>query len=127
MATTSGDTMTNKIVEIAQSLGYAPKMEPDTAQFRIFGWFRGRKFRPDLRVENGSRSAVVVVKARSVMTYDVFLTHQARESRDAGALICVPDALFPQIRESTREYADELDVRLCRMSDVGEELKALLK
>ena len=60
------------------------------------------------------------------MVYDVFLTDQVRGERNTGALICIPDALSGQIRESAREYAEELDVRLCPLSDAGQELRALL-
>ena len=60
------------------------------------------------------------------MMYDVFLTHQARGKEDTGALICVSDADFPRIRGSSREYASDLNVRLCPLSEVGDALKELL-
>ena len=126
MARVSESTIASQIVEISQSLGYAATMEPDGEPFRLFGWFRGRKFRPDIRVKNGNRSAIVVVKSRPVMVYDVFLTDQVRGERGTGALICFPDALSQQIRESAREYAEELDVCLCPLSGAGQELRALL-
>ena len=120
-----GNNFESQVLEIAQSCGYVTR-EQDTAQFRIFGWFRGRKFRPDIVIGNGERSAIAVVKSRAVMTYDVFLTHQARPKSDVGALICVPDKIFPRIRGSTKEYAEELDVHLCSLSNLKKELKKIL-
>ena len=127
MERVSEDTIANKLVEIAQSLDYVAMIEPDREPFRLFGWFRERKFRPDIRVKNGSRSVIVVVKSRPVMIYDVFLTDQVRGEKGTGALMCVPDTLFPHIRESARVYAEELDVRLCPLSEAGQELQALLE
>lgn len=127
MARLAEDTIANQIVEIAQSLHYIVTIEPDREPFRLFGWFRGRKFRPDILVKNGSRSAIVVIKLRPVMVYDVFLMDQIRENKESGALICVPDRLLEQIRPSAWEYAKELDVRLCSVSGAGQELRALLE
>ena len=45
---------------------------------------------------------------------------------DIGALICVTDDAFPRVRESSKEYAHDLDVRLCPLSEVGDALKELL-
>ncbi len=126
MVQASVDTIAKQIVETAQSCGYLATMDPDTPRFRFFGWFRGRKFRPDVRVTNGSRSAIVVARSGPVIFYDVFLIDQARNKKDTGALICVPDDAFLRIRESAREYAEELDVRLCKLSVVGKELRDLL-
>ena len=126
MAQVSIQTIANEIAEIAQSLGYSTKMEPDPDRFRIFGWFRERKFRPDLKVENGNSSAIVVAMPRPVTVYDVLLTHQVRGKPDTGPLICVPEEPFQRIRESAWEYASELGVHLCRLSLVEEELKNLL-
>ena len=127
MTRISENTLANRIVEIAQSLDYTATIEPEREPFRLFGWFRERKFRPDVRVQNGSRSAIVVVKSRPVMVYDVFLTNQVRGKKGTAALMCVPDTIFPQIRESARQYAEELDVRLCSLSDAGQELQASLE
>ena len=126
MAQVSADTLAHQIMEIAQSCGYLATLDPDTPRFRFFGWFRSRQFLPDIRVTNGNRSVIVVVRSQFVTIYQVFLTHQARSKKDAGAVICIPDEHFPQIRGSAKEYAEELDVRLCKLSVVGEELKDLL-
>ena len=60
------------------------------------------------------------------MMYDVFLTNQAKEKDDFGAIICVSDADYLRIRDSSREYATDLNVRLCPLSEVGDALKELL-
>ena len=117
----------SQVLEIAQSYGYDATREQDNAPFRLFGWFRGRTFKPDIVVGNEDRSAIVVVKSRSVMIYDVFLAHQARPKSDVGALICVPDNLFSRIRESAKAYAEELDVHLCSLSNLKKELRTILE
>ena len=114
-------------MEIAQSLNYVATIQPDREPFRLFGWFRERKFWPDIHVKSGSRSVIVVVKSRPVMVYDVFLTDQVRGKKESGALMCVHDELLEQIRPSAWEYAEELDVRLCSVSGAGQELQALLE
>ena len=68
----------------------------------------------------------MIVSSRPAMMYDVFLTNQAKGKDDVEALICVPDAAFPRIRGSSKEYADDLNVRLCPLSEVGDALKELL-
>ena len=73
------------------------------------------------------RSAVVEIKSRPIMIYDVFLVHQARPKPSAAALICVPDNPFSRTRESAREYAQDLDVQLCSLSNLKKELKTLLR
>lgn len=127
MARLSEDTVANQIVEIAQSLNYVATIEPDREPFRLFGWFRERKFRPDIHVKNGSRSAIVAVKSRPVMVYDVLLADKARRREKHGALICVPDEILEKIRPSAWDYAKDLDVRLCSVSGAGQELQALLE
>ena len=78
--------MASQIVDVAESLGYVATMEPGGEPFRLFGWFRERKFQPDIRVDNGNRSAIIVVKSRLVTVYDVFLTDKVRGKKGIGAL-----------------------------------------
>ena len=68
-----GNNFESQVLEIAQSCGYVTR-EQDTAQFRIFGWFRGRKFRPDIVIGNG--------RAVSYRSGQVARRHDLR---------CVPD------------------------------------
>ena len=126
MAKISENRFEYEVIQAANDIGYEAAMVPDTVPFRIFGWFRGRQFRPDIVVKHNGRTAIVVIKSRPAMMYDVFLTHQARGKEDTGALICVSDAAYPRIRESSREYAKDLNVRLCPLSEVGDALKELL-
>ena len=117
------------IVKAASSLGYEATIEPDNPPFRVFGWFRGREFRHDVLVKHHDRSAIVVARSSPAIMYDVFLTDQARRKlgkEDIGALICISDAAFPRVRDSSREYARDLNVRLCPLSEVGGALKELL-
>ncbi len=126
MAKVSENPVASQVAKVARDFGYEASLEPDTPPFRVFGWFRERKFRPDIIVRHNNRSAIVVARSRPVVVYDVFLTHQLRDKGSTGALICVTDDSFQRIRGSSREYADELDVRLCPLSEVGDALKELL-
>ena len=126
MAKISENRFEYEVIQAANAIGYEAAMTPDTVPFRIFGWFRGRQFRPDIIVKHDDRTAIVVIKSRPAMMYDIFLTHQARGGEDTGALICVTDDAFPRVRESSKEYAKDLNVRLCPLSEVGDTLKELL-
>ncbi len=112
--------------QIAEDLGYEARKEPEPPPFRILGWFRGRNFRPDIVLKRHNRSAIVVVRSHPIMMYDVFLTYQIREREGTEALICVSDSVFDRIRGSAIEYADELGVHLCRLSEVEHALEKLL-
>ena len=126
MSKISDNTITNQIVQVAREFGYEAIREPVSPPFRIFGWFRGRRFGPDIVVRHDNRSAIVVAKSRPAVMYDVFITDQLRGKKDTGALICVSDASFRRIRDSATDYALELDVRLCSLSGVGDILRELL-
>ncbi len=126
MSTVTDKGLVKQIRDTAQSLGYTATLEPRKSQIRVFGWFRGREFRPDIVLENQGRSAIVEVSTRPVMTYDVFQVDQMRDRKDIRALICAPDSAYRRIKEGVKEYASELDVRLCALSEVGDVLKELL-
>ena len=125
MAKTSETPVFDEIVEVAHKLGYKTKINPYEPSF-ISQLFQGRGFRPDILVTNGGRKTIVVTMANGVGLGHVNLTNQARKNKDTGALICLPDWAFSRISDGTREYAGELGVRLCRLSEVGGVLKELL-
>ena len=126
MARVSESPVEHEVIQVAENIGYEAKIVPDAIPFRFFGWFRGRQFKPDIVVNHGGQSAIVVLKSRPAMMYDILLTHQARGKEDTGALICVSDSAYPQIKESSKEYAEDLNVRLCPVSEVGDVLRELL-
>ena len=126
MATTLEESVLNQVKQVARGLEYDAKIDLGSHPFRRFNWFRNREFRPDILVQHDNRAVIVEVKSRPVMLYDVFLVDQARKGKDMGAVICVPDDSFPRIREGTRGYAEEMNVRLCPLSEVGDALKAML-
>jgi hypothetical protein len=126
MAKVAENTMEIQVAEVASDLGYEAIIEPDRTPFRLFGWFRERQFRPDVVVKHQGRVTIVVTKSRPAMMYDIFLTHQVRRKEDTGAIICVSDAAYHRVRDSSREYANDLNVRLCPLSEVGDVLKELL-
>ena len=122
-----GDKIVAQIAELAQSLDYKAVTEPAWEPPRLFGWFRERKFRPDMHVANGSRSATVIVKCRPIMVYDILVAHKARGNKANCALICAPDEMLNKTRPSAWNYAKEMGVRLCSTSGIRQELRAALE
>ena len=124
------NSMETQVMEVASNLGYEATIEPDSSPFRIFGWFRGREFKPDVIVKRQGKSAFVVARPSAAIMYDVFLTDQVRRklgSDNTGALICIADSAFSRVRQSSKNYADDLNVRLCPLSEVGDALKEMLE
>lgn len=130
MAKVTGNQVAIEVARVAEELGYEAKIEKDDPDFHILDLFRQRKFKPDVIVKHNNRSAIVVARSHPLIFYIVALTDQLRKKRDKkdfGALICVDDSSFDRvIGSSSEEYADDLNVRLCRLSDVGDVLKEML-
>ena len=129
MAKVTENQVAIEVARVAEELGYEAKIEQDDPDFRILDLFRERKFKPDVIVKHNNRSAIVVARSHPHIFYIVALTDQLRKKRDKkdfGALICVDESSFGRLRGSSKEYADDLNVRLCRLSDVGDVLKEML-
>lgn len=126
MAKISENLVEDEVIRVASDIGYEATVVPAAVPFPLLGWFRGRQFRPDIVVKHDDRVAIVVLKSRPVVMYDILLAHQARNKEDTRALICISDTAYPQIKDSPREYAKDLNVRLCPLSEVGDALKELL-
>ena len=130
MAKVTGNQVAIEVARVAEELGYEARIEKDDPDFHILDLFRQRKFKPDVIVKHNNRSAIVVARSHPLIFYIVALTDQLRKKRDKkdfGALICVDDSSFDRvIGSSSEEYADDLNVRLCRLSDVGDVLKEML-
>lgn len=129
MAKVLNNRIADQAAKTARNLGYEVTIEPDSPPFRVFGWFRGRDFKHDVLVKHHGKSAIVVARSSPAIMYDVFLTDQIRHKigkEDIGAIICVTDEAFPRVRGSSKEYAKDLNVRLCPLSQVGDTLKELL-
>ena len=113
------------IMEAAASLGFKAIFDPYKPP-PVVRWFRGRDFRADVLVKNDNKEVVVVAMSGLVTFAVVNFTHLERKNKDAEALICVSDDVFPIIPKSTWDSAKELDVHLCPLSEVGDVLKGLL-
>ncbi len=122
----SGLMLEREVLDVAIALGYEATMVSDTFRLPALGWVRGGNRLPDLVVKGKDRTAIVEIKTRPVMIYDIFQIDQMRENQDVGAIFCVPDSAFNRIRNSVREYAGELNVQLCPLSKVGEAMKSIL-
>ncbi len=114
-----------RIMEAATSLGYKAIFDPYKPP-PVVRWFRERNFRPDILVKNDSREVVVVAMSGLVTFAMVNFTHLERKKEDTGALICVSDDAFPCLPKSTWDSANDLNVRLCPLSEVGDALRELL-
>ena len=126
MAIAAKRPIKDQVLQIAEEMGYEAMKEPAPPRFRIFGWFRERPFRPDIVVKRDGRSAIVVVRSHPIILYDIFLTDQLRRKEGAEAVVCVSDSAFDRVRGSSFEYAEELGVHLCRLSEFGDALEELL-
>ena len=126
MARISEKSMVNQVAEIAMSNGFKAKIEPERSLFQLFGWFSDRRFNPNMTVRNGDRVVAVVVMLHTVLLYDVYLTSQTAGKNDIGTILCIPDDSFRHVPGSVHEYAGQMDVRLCPLSQVGDALKELL-
>ena len=114
------------VAETAHSLGYDAKLVPGK-QFVLSDSYLGSKFQPDVLIRNGDRKAIVVVMGGFIGLGLVNLTDRSRRETGAGALICVPDPGFSKLSKDTKSYANDLNVRLCPLSGVGDALKELLE
>ena len=119
------DSAADQIAQVAHTLGYETKIDPDKQSF-VSELFLGRRFRPHILVKNGDRKTIVMATSRNVGLGYVNETRKYREKKEAGALICIPDWAFPHVGKDTKSYAKESNVRLCPLSEVGDALKELL-
>ena len=115
-----------RVRDVAQHLGYEATIGAEAQSSGFLGWFRDQKFVPDILLRRGGRTAIVEVKARPVVTYDIFQMKRMRGDSDLAALICVPDPEYHRTAPSVRLYAEEVDVSICPFSKVDVELRELL-
>ena len=124
--------MTTKIFEVAQELGFDATRTPAISNNRgLKQWLSGgrqrtRTMRPDLVVEHEGRVVVVEVKRGQVLPGGVEQVLDYVDALDAVGVLCVPDAVFPNIAQSVAQYADSAHIRICSFSEIGEVLRNLL-
>ena len=124
--------MTTRILEVAQKLGFSATREPivsdnRTSGLRLLGLLRhSETMRPDLVIGNAGKVVVVEVNRRQVLPGGVEQVLQYVDALDAKGVICVPDAVLPTIATSVTRFADNADIRICSMSEVGDVLMHLL-
>ena len=153
MVETTEIQMTTKILEVAQQLGFTATRAPATGRFlgrrrpralkqrlleqrrpwalkqRLLGRRRlweMRAMRPDLVIENEGKSVVIEVKRRQVLPVGVEQVLDYVDALDAKGVICVPDAVLPNIARSVVRYANNTDIHICSISEVGDVLNHLL-
>ena len=124
--------MTTKILEVARELGFEATREPAVSYDRSLRQrLMGRRpspitIRPDLVVEHEGRLVVVEVKRGQVLPGGVEQVLNYVSALDAKGVICVPDAVIPNIASSVVRYANSTDIRICSISEVGDVLRHLL-
>ena len=125
-------SVTEQVADIARKLGYQvtvnPTRVPHWKPWRdgVTSLFRSEKFKPELLVEHQGKFAVVVIRAR-VILFGIIETRRMADQAKAGAILCLPDEGFAQVRKSGLEAAEEIDVRLCPLSEVEAALREMLE
>ena len=124
--------MTTQIHEVARQLGFNVTREPmvsndSASRSRLLGRLRHPvKMKPDLLIEQDGKWVVVEVKRNQVLPGGVEQVLQYVDALGAKGLICVPDAVLPQIAASVTRYANGANVRICSLSEIGDVLTQLL-
>ena len=150
MVETTEVQMTTKIIEVAQQLGFTATRAPATGRFlghrrpgalkqrlleqrrtwtlkqRLLWRRRPKAIRPDLVIENEGKSVVIEVKRGQVLPVGVEQVLDYVDALDAKGVICVPDAVLPNIARSVVRYANNTDIHICSISQVGDVLNHLL-
>ena len=124
--------MAASVCSVAQNLGYEVQIEPATRRWRI----QSRNYlvpisfggaaRPDLVVKHKDRSAVVELKNRGVLFGGVEQVIQHAEAFKAAGVLCMLDNVIQDVPASVAEYANEENVVICPISEIGEVLRRLL-
>ena len=126
MALGQKETIAEQVGDIGRRFGYKTEFGHKTSPSRFWGLFRDRKYVPDILLKRGGRTAIVEVKTRPVVTYDIFQMAQMRGDSDLAALICAPDPEYYRIAPSVRVYAEDVGVEVCSFSGLDDALSNLL-
>lgn len=124
--------MTTRILEVARELGFNVTREPAvpyerSLRRRLLG--RGPRpttISPDLVIEHENRLVVVEVKRGQVLPGAVEQVLDYADALDAKGVVCVPDAVIPNIARSVARYASSTDIRICSISEIEDVLRRLL-
>ena len=125
--------MTTEIIQEVRELGFEAIREPailpdpNLAQ-RLWAWLRSRQEmpKPDLLVKHNGKSVLVEVRRRQAMFLDIELVLDYLDILDAKGVICVPDSEFPEIAGSVSKFADNVNVRISPISEIGDVVGRLL-
>ena len=101
--------------------------ESGKSSLDLFGWIRNRQYQPDFLLRGPKNTIMVEAKSRPPMIYDVFQLKQVRHGRNAIGIICVPDSQYLRTTASVKEFAEEENVLLCPISEMGDTLEELLR
>ena len=124
--------MAASVCSVAQNLGFEVQIEPSARWWRIpsrnylVPISFGGAARPDLVVRHKDRSAVVELKNRGVLFGGVEQVIQYAEAFKAAGVLCMLDNVIQEVPAGVARYADEENVLICPISEIGEVLWGLL-
>ena len=124
--------MAAQIIEVAQNLGFNATREPVVSderdsRLRLLRRHRHSKtMKPDILIEHAGKSVVVEVERGQVLPGGVEQVLQYVDAFKAKGVICVPDVVLPKIANSVTRYANNTDIHICSISEVGKVLTYLL-
>ena len=104
-----------QIADVAREFGFEIEAEPR---------FRGLGFRPDIVAEHEGKRLVIEYKSRPIMLSDVLQVSQYGLGLHAGKILCTADDAFQRTPPSVKSYAKQMDIHLCGLDEIGEELRS---
>lgn len=114
------------IKDTADQMGYTTMLEPSSQNRGAFtwlpfrSWFREPQYGPDFIIKCGDRQIAIEVRTRPVLLWGVMQASQYAERSGAKTVICMPDAVYPEVPESVIKFAGDQDVVLCSLSGIEE-------
>lgn len=122
MIQTLGNEFVRQIADDVSEKGFEVTVEPTRIPNRTMWRYdppsliRGLKFTPDLLVEKDGAFAIVEAKARPFLFGGVADARKLAEYFGVPAIICVPDAVLPEIPNSVLQFADAVNVQVAPFS-----------
>ncbi len=126
------DSFISQVAGAIGALGYKVTCEPSRIPNRKL-WHadpaslvRGLRYRPDILVEHDEKFVIVETKMTPPLLGSVIQARRYADYFGSPVIVCNPDSVFPNVPKSVREFADERNVRLCPLAEVGNALTDVL-
>ncbi len=121
-----------EVADVAQGLGYKVTRQPMGIPTNrawtsgIAAFFRSRRYKPDMLIENNSSYVLVEVKSRPVLLGAITHTKRYTYRFEGRVVICMPDNSYQRTPVSVKNYAKSQKIGLCPVSTIGTILEGLL-